>query len=168
MTTDNAQISIRKAQLAFQLIWAKIPRQTNNPLFVLCCWPCCFRCFTSLNLFNFDASPYLHVRVFLTFLSFDVLLGSNLPNVCSIHFHFLDLINSTMGCWLVQFQSFYDQRMPRIFLIHRLTKVWNLLFEVVVSLHVADPYRSTALTLYCICIFCAGSRHTASPDRLMH
>mgnify|MGYP003683571715 CR=1 FL=1 len=122
MTTDNAQISIRKAQLAFQLIWAKIPRQTNKPLFVLCCWPCCFRCFTSLNLLNFDASPYLHVRVFLTFLSFDVLLGSNLPNVCSIHFHFLDLINSTMGCWLVQFQSFYDQRMPMIFLIHRLTR----------------------------------------------
>ena len=40
--------------------------------------------FYQFKPFNFDASPYLHV--FLVFPSFDVLLGSNLPNLCSIHF----------------------------------------------------------------------------------
>ena len=49
-TTDNTQVSIRRAELSFQLRGAKNSRETNKPLFVLCCLPCCFQCFTNLNL----------------------------------------------------------------------------------------------------------------------
>ena len=80
-TTDNTQVSIRRAELSFQLQKPQRNKQTSYcPLLLTLL----LSMFYQFKPFNFDASPYLHV--FLVFPSFDVLLGSNLPNLCSIHF----------------------------------------------------------------------------------